>query len=156
MIGKILAAAVVFGGFAAYAASNADTVRELVALERTQMDGWVKGDPQPSIKMLDPEATFYHNIAAPARLDGAAAVKGLYGQYAGMPLFDSYDILEPKVQAHGDIAILTYYLAQRRNGATSYWNGTQVYQRQKDGWKILHTHWSEAKQAPPSAAAQPR
>jgi hypothetical protein len=156
MNGRILAAALAFSGFAAYAASNADTLRELVALERAQMDGWVKGDPQPSIKLLDPEATFFHAIAAPTRLDGAAAVKGLYGQYDGMPLFDSYDILEPKVQAHGDIAILTYYLAQRRNGTTAYWNGTQVYQRQKDGWKILHTHWSEAKQAPPSAAAQAR
>jgi hypothetical protein len=153
MIKKILIVAIAAAlcGYTAFADSKADTLSELVALERVQMDGWLKGDPGPSLKILAPEATCFHDAAA-GRLDGAAAVKALFEPYAGRPLFAAYDIVEPAVQVHGDIAILTYYLAWRRDGPMNYWNGTQVYQRQKDGWRILHTHWSEAKQPPPSAA----
>jgi hypothetical protein len=134
---------------------KSDTLRELVALERAQMDGWIKGDPAPSLKMLDPEATWFHSSAANSRLQGVAAVKTLFDAYQGMSLFDAYEIVQPAVQLHGDIAILTYYLGWRRGeGGMNYWNGTQVYQRQKEGWRILHTHWSEAKQAPPSAQAR--
>jgi hypothetical protein len=154
MIGRILVIAAAFCGFTAYADVKSDTLRELVALERVQMDGWLKGDPGPSLKLLDPAATCFHG-GATSRLEGIAAIKALFEPYAGRPLFAAYDIVEPAVQVHGDIAILTYYMAWRREGAMSYWNGTQVYQRQKEGWRILHTHWSEAKQPPPSAA-QPR
>jgi ketosteroid isomerase-like protein len=36
----------------------------------------------------------------------------------------------------------------RRTGSvTSRWNATQIYQRKAEGWRVIHTHWSQT--APP-------
>jgi hypothetical protein len=32
---------------------------------------------------------------------------------------------------------------------TSRWNATQVYQRKNEGWRIIHSHWSETRSAQP-------
>ena len=50
-----------------------------------------------------------------------------------MPLFDSYDILDPHVRTSGKTAVLTYRLTRRRAAVTDYWNATQVYEKQTSG-----------------------
>ena len=65
------------------------------------------------------------------------------------PLFDSYEMAGPKVQTSGDIAVLTYILVRHTGSATSRWNATQVYQRKKEGWRIIHSHWSATKPSEP-------
>jgi ketosteroid isomerase-like protein len=125
------------------AVSDTDTMRELLALEKQAMDGWLKGDPEPQLAILDPDIIYIH-AAVGKRLEGLAAVKELYAQYRGVPLFDSYEILSPRVRVSGDTAVLTYQLAQHRGAATKYWNGTQVYLKKPEGWRIIHTHWSAA------------
>ena len=117
---------------------------EILALERRAMDGWRNGDPGPQLAITDPQITYFHDVVE-NRLDGLPAVRELYEQFRGRPLFDSYEILNPKVQVSGDVAILTYRLAQHVGSATSFWNGTQVYQKKKEGWRVIHTHWSAAK-----------
>jgi hypothetical protein len=112
------------------------------------MDGWLKGDPSPQLAITDPQITYYHAVVE-GRLEGLAAVKDLYERFRGMPLFESYEILSPKVQVAGDVAILSYRLAQHTGEGTSFWNGTQVYQLKKEGWRVIHTHWSAAKAQQP-------
>ena len=51
------------------------------------------------------------------------------------------------MQTSGDTAILTYFLVMRMGTATTRWNATQVYQRKKEGWRVIHSHWSENKPA---------
>ncbi|MCP5114438.1 MAG: nuclear transport factor 2 family protein [bacterium] len=80
------------------------------------------------------------------RLDGLAAVKALYESYRGMSLFDSYEIAEPKVRVDGDVAVLTYVFVWRRGGDSQRWNSTQVYRRNTEGWRVVHSHWSETSQ----------
>jgi hypothetical protein len=128
----------------AWAESGADPAREVLALERQAMDGWLKGDPDPQLAISDPQITYFHAVVE-KRLEGLPALKELYERYRGIPLFDSYEILNPMVQTAGDVAILTYQLAQRNGSATTYWNATEVYQRKDQGWRIIHTHWSAAK-----------
>jgi len=132
----------------ARASSDADPAQEVLALERQAMDGWLKGNPDPQVAITDPEITYYHAVAE-KRVEGLPALKELYDRYRGMPLFDSYEILNPKVQAAGDVAVLTYRLAQHDGSATNYWNATQVYSRKKEGWRIIHSHWSAAKAPQP-------
>ncbi len=144
----IFACAVFLWSPPAWAGSDADTVRELLALEKQAMDGWLKGDPEPQLAISDPEITYIHE-AVGKRLDGLAAVKELYAAYRGVPLFDSYEILSPKVRVSGDMAVLTYQLAQHRGSATKYWNGTLVYWKKPEGWRIIHAHWSGAAQPQP-------
>lgn len=137
------AAALLAGGLAA-ADSDAAIAREILALERRAMDGWQKGDPGPALAIADPGITYFH-VMTDRRLDGLPAVQALYEPYRGTPLFDSYEMLNPKVQVSGDVAVLTYNFVRRNGAVESRWNATQVYQRKKEGWRVIHSHWSMTK-----------
>ena len=93
--------------------------------------------------------TLEEDAVVEKRIEGLPALKELFDRYRGIPLFDSYEILNPMVQTAGDVVILTYQLAQRNGSATTYWNATEVYQRKDQGWRIIHTHWSAAKAQQP-------
>jgi hypothetical protein len=138
----ILAAVAVF---ALPSARAADPSAEIVALELRAMDGWLKGDPGPQLAITDPSITLFH-VVGPKRIDGADAVKAVYEPYRGMPLFDRYEMRDPKVQLAGDAAVLSYQLVRHAGSAVTVWNGTQVYQKTAAGWRVIHTHWSEAKE----------
>lgn len=120
---------------------DAGILQELLALERRAMDGWLKGDPGPSLAISDEGITYFHAVTS-GRLEGLPAVAKLYEPYRGTPLFDGYDISDAKVQAGGDVAVLTYHFARRNGATTTHWNATQVYQHKAEGWKVIHTHWS--------------
>jgi ketosteroid isomerase-like protein len=140
-----LVCAVVFSASPAWPDSPADPTQEILALERQAMDGFLKGDPDPQLAIADPEITCFHEVFD-KRIEGLAALKEAYAPYRGVPLFESYEILNPKVQVAGDVAILTYRLAQHNAAATNYWNGTLVYRKRAEGWRLIHSHWSRAKQ----------
>jgi ketosteroid isomerase-like protein len=127
---------------AASALCAADPKQEILALERQGMEGWLKGDPDPFLAISDPDITYIH-IMTGKRLDGLPAVRALYETYRGRPLFDSYEITDPKVQLSGDTAILTYHFVSHNGSAERHWNATQVYQHKNEGWRIIHTHWSQ-------------
>ena len=134
-------------GVLAAADGNEATAREVLALERTTLDGWQMGNPDPLLAISDPEITYFH-VVTDKRLDGLPAVRALFEGYRGRPLFDSYEMAEPKVQSSGDTAVLTYILVRHVGPATSRWNATQVYRRKKEGWRIIHSHWSATKPEP--------
>jgi ketosteroid isomerase-like protein len=150
MKNSILACAVVAALCSVLAAAdgNEAAAREVLALERKTLDGWQVGNPDPLLEVSDPEITYFH-VVTDKRLDGLPALKALFEAYRGRPLFDSYEIAEPKVQSSGDIAVLTYILVRHVGSATSRWNATQVYQRKKEGWRIIHSHWSATRPAEP-------
>jgi hypothetical protein len=127
------------------ASCGGDTAQEVLALERQAMDGWLAGKPDPQLAISDPQITYIHAVVE-KRLEGLPALKELYQQYRGIPLFDSYEIVSPKVQAAGNVAVLTYQLLRRNGSATTYWNATQVYCRKTEGWRVIHTHWSAVKE----------
>ena len=137
--------AAAMGGLFAYqnpaAPPERELIRELIAMERASMDGWLKGDSGPMLAVSDPDITLFH-VMTPQRLEGSAAVKALYEPYAGRPLFDSYQIENPKVQTGSDMAILTYQLVTQNGSATRRWNATEVYQKKTAGWRVIHTHFS--------------
>ena len=146
----ILAGALVaaFCGLPAAADTNETTAREIIALERKVMDAWQAGDPDPFLALAAPEITYFH-VVTDQRLDGLPAVRALVEGYRGMPLFDSYEMASPKVQLGGDTAILTYILVRHVGASTTRWNSTQVYQRKKEGWRVVHSHWSATRSLEP-------
>jgi hypothetical protein len=131
----------------AAADGNEATAREVLALERTTLDGWQMGNPDPLLAISDPDITYFH-VVTDKRLDGLPAVRALFEGYRGRPLFDSYEMADPKVQSSGDTAVLTYTLVRHVGTATTRWNATQVYQRKKEGWRIIHSHWSATRAEP--------
>ena len=128
----------------ARAASDAETAKEILAMERRAMDGWITGNPDAALAIADPEISYFHIMTA-KRLDGIAAVKALFEQYRGTPLYEKYEMVDAKVVVNGDTALLTYVLVFDKGGTTNRWNSTQVYQRKKDGWRVVHSHWSQTR-----------
>jgi hypothetical protein len=141
----LVLASVVSLGARAQAQDTAE--RDILALERASMEGWVKGDPEPLLRTLDPEITYIH-VMTDTRLEGVAAVKALVEGYRGRPLFDSYEIVAPRIQGSGDLRVLTYQGLFRNGSLTRRWNATQVYRRKDGSWRVLHTHWSAVGAAP--------
>jgi len=132
----------------ARADSDSEILGKLVAMERQAMEGWAKGDPDPTLAVMDPDITFIHDVVG-VRLEGLPPMKELYSRYRGVPLFDSYEILNPKCHATADMAVLTYQLVQHNGDVTRHWNGTLVYRKRAEGWRVIHTHWSAAKERQP-------
>jgi hypothetical protein len=143
----ICAIASILCGMPAFVQPKPDAATEILAMERQVMDGWLKGNPDPVLAIADPEITYFH-VMTEKRIDGLPALKALFEPFRGTPLFDSYEILDPKVQTGGDMAVLTYIFVRHNGGATSRWNATQVYQRKKEGWRVIHTHYSQTKPTP--------
>jgi hypothetical protein len=132
------------------AAPRPDTASEIIALERAALDGWLAGNPEPSLALSDPEITYFH-VMTEKRVDGLPALKAVVEPFRGRRLYVSYDMLDPKVQVGGDMAVLTYILLRHTASAASRWNATQVYQKKAAGWRVIHTHWSQT--APPLTPA---
>ena len=66
-----------------------------------------------------------------------------------LPFTDAcYEMTEPKVQRHGDVALLTFHLVNygklpnRSESVLARWNSTEISCRSDGKWKIIHSHWS--------------
>ena len=147
------AAVLIFAGFHVSDVGTRQS-KSIIALERGALDRWGKGDPQGYLELYAPDITYF-DPTQERRVDGAAAMQKLYGPIKGMVRVDSYEMVEPKVQQRGDVAVLTFNLvshARRPNGdtITVRWNSTEVYGRSRGKWSIIHSHWSFTK--PPTNA----
>jgi ketosteroid isomerase-like protein len=70
-----------------------------------------------------------------------------YRPFTGKIKIARYEMIDPRVQRHGDAAVLTYNLrseAVQPDGTqlTVRWNSTSVYARIGREWKMIHSHWS--------------
>src|SRR5688572_20377741 len=118
----VLAAAAAPPLATAWAGSKGNVTGEILGLERRAADGWLTGDPEPQLAIVDPAITYIHAAAATTRINGIVLLQKLYNDFGGTPLFDSYEILDPHVRTSGKTAVLTYRLTRRRTAATDSWN----------------------------------
>lgn len=122
----------------------------IVALERGALERWGKGDPQGFFDIMAPDQTYFDPLTA-ARIDGADALKGYLAPFTGKIKIEKIEMINPKVQRTGNLAVLTFnlvdYGVQVDGGpkTTARWNATEVYQRLNGSWKIVHSHWSYVK-----------
>jgi ketosteroid isomerase-like protein len=121
-----------------------DTV---IALERGALDRWGKGDPQGYFEIMAQDQTYFDPMTA-KRIDGQDALKKYINPFTGKIKIEKIEMIDPKVQRSGDLAVLTFNLvshgAQMDGGpkTTVRWNATEVYHRLGGSWKIVHSHWS--------------
>ena len=128
-----------------------DPVRDhIIALERGAIERWGKGDPQGFLGLMSNDETYF-DPGAPKRVDGLEALRQYFAPFAGKISIERFELIDPKVQRHGDIAVLTFnlvdYGGQLGGGpkSTVRWNTTEIYQRINGQWKIVHSHWSYTK-----------
>lgn len=125
---------------------------ELIALERSALDRWGKGDVGGFLSIYADEITYFDPLQD-HRVDGLAAIRATYEPFAGRFTVDRYEMLHPKVQHYGDVAILTYRIqnyARQADGTerpTTRWNVTEVFRRIDGTWRTVHSHFSYTKPA---------
>jgi ketosteroid isomerase-like protein len=125
------------------AAPEEDVSEEIIALERAALDRWGKGDPQGYIELFAPEITYFDPFTE-RRVNGAEAMKAYLAPITGKVNVDRFDMIEPKVQRHGDVAVLSFNLLSYgpQNVVLARWNSTEVYGLIEGRWRIVHNHWS--------------
>jgi len=118
-----------------------DVAREILALERGALDRWGKGDPGGFLEISDPDVVYFDPFQ-PRRVDGLAALRAIYAELRGKILIERHEIIDPTVQVHGGIAVLTFRFNSQGSESEMHWNTTEVYRRTPEGWRIIHSHWS--------------
>lgn len=125
-------------------------LEELVARERAALDRWIRLDPDGYLEIQAQEVTYFDPFTE-SRVDGLDTMRQRLEpmKKAKLPFTNPrYEMINPKVQLHGDIALLTFNLVNYgtmpdgQERVLTRWNSTEVYARSGDSWKIIHSHWS--------------
>lgn len=110
----------------------------IVAMERAALDRSDKGDAEGFLEISAPDVV-YIDPTLEQPIHGRDALAAYYRQFTGAGA-NRGTMKNVRVQVAGDVAVLTFNYFTARN-----WNTTEVYRRTKDGWRIIHTHWSYLK-----------
>jgi ketosteroid isomerase-like protein len=119
---------------------------KIIALEKTALDRWGKGDPQGYLETYAPDITYF-DPGREKRADGIQAMKDYLAPITGKVRVRSYEMTDAKIQRLGDVAVLSYQLTSHAimpDGSpyTARWNSTKVYGLYNGNWKLFHDHWS--------------
>ncbi|MGB7054269.1 MAG: DUF4440 domain-containing protein [bacterium] len=82
---------------------------EIIAIERTALDRWGKGDVWAFTEISADEVTYF-DTGTERRVDGLEALRQLYLPREGKITIERHDMLNPKVQVHDSTAVLTFNL----------------------------------------------
>ena len=125
--------------------SNADQAAiaaTIIDMERAALERWGKGDPFGFIEICADDVVYFDPFQE-RRLNGIDELRALYESIRGQVSIARFDLIDPRVQAVADMAVLTFnYVAEGTNEVTSRWNCTEVFRRDGGVWRIVQTHWS--------------
>jgi len=130
--------------------ASGDAAQTIIAMEQRALERWGKGDPRGYFEIIAPDTTYFDPTLA-KRVDGLDALHALIDPFKGKIHVERAEMIDPKVQQQGDIAVLTFNLishgAQFEDGPKGdvRWNSTEVYRRISGQWRIIHSHWSYTK-----------
>ncbi len=146
----MLAVAMLSGSVACNTAAEDYSPDAIIALERGALDRWGKGDPQGYLDIMAPETTYFDPLQE-KRIDGLDALREMLKPFTGKIKIDRIEMINPKVQRDGNVAVLTFNLISHVTppgvtpAITARWNTTEVYRRLDGHWKIVHSHFSYVK-----------
>lgn len=118
-----------------------DSAATIIAMERSALDRWGKGDPSGYLEISAPDVVYFDPFLE-RRLDGLEALTRYYEKIRGQIGIDRDEIIDPKVQICGDTAVLTFNYVSYTGDVRMRWNCTEVYRNQSGLWRIIQTHWS--------------
>ena len=121
--------------------SKKETAEVIIAMERAALGRWSAGDPSGFLELSSPDVVYFDPFID-RRIDGLEALTVYYNALRGTVHFDRYELVNPKVQVCGDIAVLTFNYISYGGETLNRWNCTEVYRRMDDNWRIIQTHWS--------------
>jgi ketosteroid isomerase-like protein len=121
--------------------SDAGIAEHIIGLERVALERWGQGDPDGFLQISSLDVSYFDPFTE-RRLDGLVALRALYDEIRGKVRIERFEIIEPRVQVVGDVAVLTFRFESHGNEGSMHWNTTEVYRHTEAGWRIIHTHWA--------------
>jgi ketosteroid isomerase-like protein len=146
----VIAVASAIAASAATQAAQLERDADVIATERASLDRWGKGDPDGFLSTYAADVTYF-SPTEERRVDGLQAMTALLAPVRGKIRIDRYEMLNTKVQRHGDVAVLTYQIVNYRRQPdgmevpTTQWNSTAVFHRVGGRWRTIHSHFSYTK-----------
>jgi len=123
---------------------------EVIAVERQALERWGKGDPDGFLSIYADEVTYF-SPTEERLVDGRPAMMALLAPIRGKVRIHRWEMVNPKVQHHSDIAVLSYQIVnyeRLQDGTerpTTRWNSTAVFRRIDGAWRTIHSHFSYTK-----------
>jgi ketosteroid isomerase-like protein len=119
-----------------------DVETTLINMEKAALTRWGNGDPSGFLE-ITAEDIVYFDPYVEYRIDGLPALTEYYRGLWGKVYFDRFELVNPKVQVSGDMAVLTFNYVSYTGETQARWNCTENYRMNKNGrWHIIQTHWS--------------
>lgn len=128
-------------------AAQVERDAEVIAVERTSLERWAKGDPGGFLGNYAADVTYF-DPSQERRIDGLPAMTAYLTPLRGKISIDRFEMQNAKVQRHGDVAVLTYQIVNYRRQpdgteqTATRWNSTAVFQRDGGRWREIHSHFS--------------
>lgn len=123
---------------------NSEVSEEIITLEKTALERWNRGDIHGYLELYA-EDIVYFDPMIDKRLDGLNNLKEYYKPWEGKINITECEMIDPKVQAVDNMAVLTFNLKSVEENHVYHWNCTEVYRKKENQWKIIQTHWSYVK-----------
>lgn len=130
--------------------SIGDTIKmspeeQIIAKERAVLNRWKTGDTYGFIEAAAEEITYF-DPGLEKRCTGKKAFIEWIGAFNGTFSFPDYELIDPQVQMHGDVGVLTFnFTGHMQDGSKEYWNTTEIYKLFDGDWKLISSHWSQTK-----------
>lgn len=122
--------------------TTTDISETIIALEKGALEKWNQGDPSGYLELSADNVTYF-DPSIEQRLDGLDNLRKYYEPIKGQINVSRYEMLNPKVAATNNMAVLTFNLHSYKADKVFKWNCTEVYRLEPSGqWKIVQTHWS--------------
>jgi ketosteroid isomerase-like protein len=125
--------------------NTASLEEQIIEIEKSALERWNNGDPSGYLEISSDDVVYFDPFLE-KRLDGIENLTKLYESLRGQIHVDRYELINPKVQTDGNMAVLTFNLYSYEKENIYKWNCTEVYLLEADkNWKIIQTHWSFTK-----------
>lgn len=85
-----------------------------------------------------PEFTYFDAVVT-ERVDYYQTIVEFLSSIDGKLFAECYELRNPRVQAGIDIAVLTYQLFARTNLLDMEYNVIEVFQKENNEWKVIHS-----------------
>ncbi len=128
--------------------------------EKDVMERWRQGDPCGFVALSADDITYFDpGLTKP--IIGLEAFEDYMRQAGGKINYQGSEFIDPRVVHVGDAALLSYNYCSSVVSAggevisQTPWNATEVYFRQDNHWRIVHTHWSFINQRLPDLVEMP-
>ena len=117
----------------------------ILAKEKAILDRWITGDTFGFIEAAAEEITYF-DPGLEKRCTGKKEFHDWIAPFNGTFSFPSYEFINPQVQMHGDVGVLTFnFVGFMHDNSKEYFNTTEVYKLIEGDWKLISSHWSQTK-----------